>query len=226
MTTLFNFQDNQTYYSCDIFNHTEDMSSVSVYNQRLNYGEAFAYLYRRFGDSPEKRDSYKDLAVYYLSTPLESVVLVVSPHHESYPFNYLVDADTRKKLYQEQKIIRDEFEERFDTWCKENNRIVFSKYNWGNTPEQLEYLRSWLTSNDIKGFEDNNIELPKELSDKFLDEIQNEFMTVRRYYFDNVEDLTAGDFCKQVKSALMVTIKDLLTPVNIRDWQINILGKI
>jgi hypothetical protein len=54
------------------------------------------------------------------------------------------------------------------------------------------------------------------------------FMAVRDWYFDNVENLSnlAGDFHKQVQAALMTTIKDLMTPINIRDWEINILGKI
>lgn len=225
MTTLFKFDENSTYYSPEI---PEDITSAIAYNRNLNYGEAFAYLYRRFGDSPEKGDEYKDLAVYYLSTPLESVALAVFPHRESYPFKCLVDGDTRKKLYQEREIITDAFEERFNAWCKKENKIVFSRYNWQNTPEQLDYLKSWLMLNDLECYAKEDIKLPKELADRFLDELQNKFMTVRHYYSDNIEDLSnlAGDFHKQVQSALMVTIKDLLTPVNIRDTEINILGKI
>lgn len=224
MTTLFKFDDNQRYYSPEI---PEDITAITAYNRNLNYGEAFAYLYRRFGDSPEKRDEYKDLAVYYLSTPLESVALAVFPHHESYPFKCLVDGETRIKLYQEQKILTDEFEERFNIWCRENNKIVFSEYDWQNTPEQLDYLKSWLISNGIEGYENPDVVLPQELADRFLGECQTEFMAVRTWYFDNVENSynLAGDFHKQVQEALMATIKDLLTPVNIRDWEINILGK-
>jgi hypothetical protein len=225
MTTFFKFDENQTYYSPEI---PEDITAAIAYNRNLNYGEAFAYLYRRFGDSPEKRDKYKDLAVYCLSTPLESVALAVFPHHESYPFKCWVDSETRKKLYQESEVIRYEFEERFNAWCKENNKIVFPKYGWKNTPEELEYLKSWLISNNLEIYVDADIKLPKELADKFLNECQVEFVAFRTWYFDNVENVNnlAGDFHKQVQAALMVTIKDLLTPVNIRDWEINILGKI
>lgn len=225
MTTFFKFDEDQTYYSPEI---PCDITAAIAYDRNLNYGEAFAYLYRRFGDSPEKRDEYKDLAVYCLSTPLESVALAVFPHHESYPFKCWVDSETRKKLYQEDKVIGDEFEERFSAWRKENNKIVFSKYGWKNTPEQLDYLKSWLVLNGIKGYENPDVVLPKELADRFLGECQTEFMFVRNWYFDNVENRSnlAGDFHKQVRAALMVTIKDLLTPVNIRDWEINILGKI
>jgi hypothetical protein len=224
-TTLFKFNETQRYYLPEI---PEDITANFAYNRTLNYGEAFAYLYRRFGDSPDKRDSYKDLAVYYLSTPLKSVALVVSPHHEWYPFKCLVDSDTRKKLYQEQKIFIDEFEERFANWCRENNKTVFSKYDWQNTPKQLDYLKSWLILNKIEGYENPDVVLPKELFDQFLAESQDKFVDLRNWYFNNVESLNdlAGDFHKEVQAALMTTIKDLLTPVNIRDWEINILGKI
>lgn len=226
MTTLFKFQENQRYYFPEL---PEDITAIAAYGRTLNYGEAFAYLYRRFGDSSERRDSYKDLAIYYLSTPLESVALAVFPHHESYPFKCLANSDTRNKLYQECEIITDKFEKRFETWCKENNKIVFSKYEWKNTPEQLEHLKSWLILNNLEEcYAEADVELPKELADRFLNECQAEFMAVRNWYFDNVENLSnlTGDFHKQVQAALMTTIKDLMTPINIRDWEINILGKI
>jgi hypothetical protein len=225
MTTLFKFQENQRYYFPEF---PEDITAIAAYGRTLNYGEAFAYLYRRFGDSPERRDSYKDLAVYYLSTPLESVALAVFPHHESYPFKCLADSDTRDKLYQERKIITDKFEKRFETWCKENNKPVFSRYDWENTPEQLDYLKSWLISNSLECYTESDDELPKEVADRFLNQLQDSFMITKAWYFDNVENLSelTGDFHKEVQSALITTIKDLLTPVNIRDWEINILGKI
>jgi hypothetical protein len=225
MTTLFKFQENQEYHSSEIPEH---ISSKNAYGRSLNYGEAFAYLYRRFGDSPERRDTYKDLAVYYLSTPLESVALAVFPHHESYPFKCLTDIDARDKLYQERKIITDKFEERFKTWHRENNKPVFSRYDWKNTPEQLDYLKSWLISNSLECYIESDDELPKEVADRFLNQLQDSFMIARAWYFDNVENLSelTGDFHKEVQSALITTIKDLLTPVNIRDWEINILGKI
>lgn len=225
MTTLFKFEENQKYYFPEF---PEDISSLIAYGQMLNYGEAFAYLYRRFGDSLEPKDSYKDLAVYYLTTPLTSVALTVFPHRESYPFKCLVDSVAKDKLYQERKIITDEFEDRFNSWCKENDKTVFSKYDWQNTDEQLDYLKSWLISNGIEGHENPDAALPEELFDRFLDECQTGFMSIRNWYFDNVESLSnlTGNFHEQVQAALMTTIKDLLAPVNIRDWEINILGKI
>lgn len=225
MTTLFEFDNNQKYFHPEI---PEDISSVIAYGRPLNYGEAFAYLYRRFGDSSDRKDQYKDLGVYYLSTPLDNVALTVFPHHESYPFKCLVDSDARKKLYQEREVIRHKFEERFEDWCKKNNKVVFCRHKWENTPEQLEYLGAWLSANNLGYLTESDDELPKELSDRFLCETQAQFMSVRNYYFGSVENLhdLSGDFHKEVQSALMVTIEDLLTPVNIRDWEINILGKV
>ena len=225
MTSLFSFNENQKYFYPEI---PEDISSAIAYNRVLNYGEAFAYLYRRFGNPSGQEDRYKDLAIYYLTTPMESVALAVFPHHENYPFKCLVSNEVNNRLYQERQVIIDEFEARFNAWCKENNKTVFSRYHWQNTPEQLDYLNSWLIANNLKHYTKTDDELPREIANKFLCESQAEFRSVRDYYFDNVETLRniSGDFHKEVQAALMVTIKDLLTPVNIRDWQINILGKL
>ena len=46
---------------------------------KINYSELFVYMYRRFGPSEFGSDYHKEVVCWYLTTPDENAVLVVTP---------------------------------------------------------------------------------------------------------------------------------------------------
>jgi len=52
----------------------------------INWGELFAYMYRRFGPTEYGSDYHKEIACWYITTPDPNVVLVVTPRPSSIRF--------------------------------------------------------------------------------------------------------------------------------------------
>lgn len=62
-------------------NHGDYFSLLpSLLGKRPDYGRLFAYLFRRFGYPNTGWDDYKELVRYYLSTPLDDMILSVHPY--------------------------------------------------------------------------------------------------------------------------------------------------
>lgn len=64
------------------------------------YGKLFAYLFRRFGPPMTGWDEHKEIACYFLTTPLDGVWLrvVVGSDH---PFGYALSPEVAKQAYEE-----------------------------------------------------------------------------------------------------------------------------
>lgn len=61
-----------------------------------NYGEAFAYLWRRFGPPEIGWDGYKQLVNYYLTTKMKGLYLTCSPYLDdaAISFGFMFDENT------------------------------------------------------------------------------------------------------------------------------------
>jgi hypothetical protein len=69
---------------------------------KVDFGILFAYLFRRFGYPNYGTDSYKSIASYYLTTPMEDVYLWCDPRPcECSMFGYVYTRDLELKVYEE-----------------------------------------------------------------------------------------------------------------------------
>lgn len=199
----------------------------------LNYGEAFAYLFRRFGYPLFGWDGHKTLVNYYLTTPMDGVVLIVEPTVcDVCPCGYMLRKDLdRECIEEESKPFRD-WIDKMHAWAKREHNIEFC--------EMLEQDKEKLKRVWTKWLEEKHPEI--ELANQITDKIEWAFFAEQRHIEEkyaklyeeieprpkNVEiaDLPDTSIRKKCHKALCTTIRDLLTPVNVRDSLINVKGKV
>lgn len=197
-----------------------------------NYGEIFAYLFRRFGYPRFGWDDYKELVTYHLTTPMEGVALTVRPSLSTeLSFGYMLRKDLdRKCIEEESKPFRD-WTNKMHAWTKQEHKVEFCEL-LEQDKEKLE--RVW-----TKWLEEKHPEI-KWTTQELTDKIESEFFADQRQIEDKyaklyeeieprpksieIDDLPDTSIIKKCRKALCTAIEDLLTPVNVRDSLINIKG--
>jgi len=167
----------------------------------INYGEAFAYLFRRFGFSAFGCDDFKDLVKYILTSPVEDTFLVVKPNTATdISFAYLVPDKIYGEILREDSTPVIEWRSCFRNWAKERHDITFRIDEFGSVAEEDE--EKW---NQYKSLFEHEHPFPERTPWEKLPETSRTYQTAK---------------------ALRATITDLLAPVYIRDWYINICGRV
>lgn len=210
-----------------------DKDAKEILGGEINYGEAFAYLFRRFGYPRSGWDDYKALVHYYLSTPMDGVVLIVEPNvFDVCPFGYLLRKDLdRECIEEERKPFRD-WIDKMHAWTKREHNVEFC--------EMLEQDKEKLKRVWTKWLEEKHPEI--EWAKQVTDKIEREFFADQRRIEDKyaklyeeieprpkkieIADLPDTSIRKKCHKALCVAIEDLLTPVNVRDVLITIKGQV
>ena len=77
--------------------------AASTFSDELCYGKLFAYLFRRFGPPMAGWDHYKEIACYYLTTPMDGVWLRVIVRSQN-PFGYALSLEVEKLLCKEHRL--------------------------------------------------------------------------------------------------------------------------
>lgn len=169
----------------------------------IDWGRATTYMLRRFGLPNLGHDDYKEIARWLITTPIDGLFLtfISRPHHTSLLFGYVVSKalDARAKML--------EMAQREDRW----NAYV----DW---------------SNRMRGE-------PPPGSDQTLDNYPGPYDTPeKRRALADEQDAIFGAFeqdsprpappseIDEMNNALRVALRDLLTPVGVRDQDINIIG--
>jgi hypothetical protein len=209
-----------------------DKDAKEILDGNIIYGETFAYLFRRFGYPRFGWDDYKTLVHYYLSTPMDGVVLIVEPNAFGIcPFGYLLRKDLDIKCYEEERKPITEWFDRLYTWVKKEHDKEFYDVLGGDTEGIQKTWINWLSfsypnitkNGDVtKEIQSEFFNIQWKLREKYMNlykEIEN---TPKRN--DKITDLPDTSIRKKCYEALCTAIKDLLTPVNIRDVLINIKG--
>lgn len=198
----------------------------------INAGEVLIYLFRRFGYPRFGWDGLKQLVMYRLTTPIPGVILLVEPAVTgAFTFGYLLRKDISESYSEEEtKPHRNQYT-RFETWTKETKGIETIHMYYEPDNEKLQRVwRKWVTSNKNTDFEDRTI-----AEKTFIDEQHKITETLLNEYTSEIEpfpnrtrleDLPDDSIRKQCHIALCNAIKDLLSPVCVRDVMINIRGEV
>lgn len=211
-----------------------DKDAKKILSGKINYGEAFAYLFRRFGYPRFGWDGYKTLVHYYLSTPMDGVVLIVEPNAFGVcPFGYILRKDLDIKCYEEEHKPITEWFERLYTWVKKEHDIEFYDVLGGDKKRIQKTWINWLS------FRYPNVTKDGDVTEEMQSEFFNIQWKLREKYVnlykeienlpkrdDEIMDLPDTSIRKKCYKALCTSIKDLLIPVNIRDVLINIKGRV
>jgi len=62
--------------------------------ETATYGSLFAYMYRRFGITEHESGTHDEIATWFITTPIETVALCVSPHPTGieWSFRYAIES--------------------------------------------------------------------------------------------------------------------------------------
>jgi hypothetical protein len=172
---------------------------------QVNYGELFAYLFRRFGYPVYGWDGYKALVKYVLTTPLKDMWLSIIPYpgHNDLTFSFLVKQDVRFFVVDWERADIGEWERRRLAWYLDR----FGKPDWADELCKSvgdEVAKQFFDS--MKPFED-----------------EHDRPGFRRRV-RNIEEWATDDPLKPYAQAAVVALGDLSRPVRVRDWAISAFG--
>lgn len=160
--------------------------------------------------------------------------------------SYRVKKEIESRLHDENRSPRFQYRVRLRDWALKNHGVtLFDMCEWAETPEQHKVLLQWLRQNHkaesdpgVDGLDTNVLENhysttmdDRAILQSFWDFLQEQ----NQLYWDLYQSvevappcdalIESGSLRDKVVNALRAAINDLLQPVNVRDWQINCLGR-
>ncbi len=197
---------------------------------KLNAGDVFMYLFRRFDYPKFGWDDQKQLVIFRITTPMPGVILMVEPPvTDAFTFGYILRKDIAEAYAEEDRKPFTERYERFEAWALEKGIETMHIYLEPDNEKLQRVWQTWCVANAVNEFETQ-------------DEAQKTFMDEQaRITQDLLEEYVAVEPCTdpipltdrmddsimmQVHIALCDTIRDLLRPVHVKDVMINIQGKV
>jgi hypothetical protein len=175
-----------------------------VFGEEMEAAQLFLYLFRRFGPPIDADDEYKIAAAYCLTTPRDDTFLRIAIHGSNSTgihFGYAVTHEIGDRLRAEDNEYQKSWHQEKDAWFAANGIVIpdasFETY-WSKEGDQI-----------------------REDYQKALDAYCAAHPGKREELYDPPVPLKT-----EVNEALLVTIRDLQRPVNIRDIYFNPLGRI
>jgi hypothetical protein len=175
-----------------------------VFGEKMEAAQLFFYLYRRFGPPIDADDDYKIAATYSLTTPRDDTFLRIAIHgsdRTSIHFGFAVTHEIGDRLRTEDDEYHKAWHAAKAAWFAANGIVIpdvsFGTY-WSKEGDQI-----------------------REDHQKALDAYCAAHPGKREELYDPPAPLKT-----EVNEALLVTIRDLQRPVNIRDIYFNPLGRI
>jgi hypothetical protein len=197
---------------------------------KLNGGDTFIYLFRRFGYPRFGWDDQKQLVLYRITTPMPGVILLIEPDVTgAFTFAYILRKDIAEAYAEEDRKPFTERYKRFEAWAIAKGIETIHTYYEPDNDKLQRVWRTWTAAN-----EDNDFETQNEAEQTFYNE-QAEITATLLKEYAKIEpyakpiplmDQPDNSIMKQCHMALCKTIKDLLRPVHVRDVMINIKGKV
>ncbi|MBC2746206.1 MAG: hypothetical protein HF975_04220 [ANME-2 cluster archaeon] len=196
----------------------------------LDPGSVFIYVFRRFGYPHFGWDGDKTLVAYYITTPMDGVVLQVRPDVTgSGTFGYLLNEDQNRACLEEEETPSIEWFGRLNAWSLETHNIKLLR-PFEKDEHKIQMIWDiWCENN--QDLEVNDV---SEAQTIFFDE-QYELTEKYTQQYTEIEPLPKTiplterpdtSTMKQCHTALCGAINDLKRPVYIRDLLINITGKL
>lgn len=198
----------------------------------VEYGNLFAYLFRRFGYPRMDWDDHKELVAYILTTKIKGVYLDCSPRPSGlrHSFGYLLSKEINKECMVERFANVLARHELFLKWQSENNKEITTSFGWPESEEHHKIaVQNWYDKHPAwQGIDGGEVE--RDLFFQYNREIehqqQNEYNIVDPYIYEDEMNFEKGSLRYKINEALKETIKDLLRPVWVRDVPITPYGVI
>ena len=206
-------------------------SAAEMITGKLDAGDVFMYLFRRFGYPKFGWDDQKQLVVYRLTTPMPGVILIVEPNVTgAFLFGYIMRKDIAEAYAEEDRKPFTERYERFEAWAMKEKGIETIHLFYEPDREKLNRVwRAWAIVNEIRDFK-SRVDVEQTFYNEqagITETLLKEYLKIEPYAKQTaLKDLSEGSIRKQVHIALCNTITDLLRPVYVRDVMINIVGAV
>lgn len=205
--------------------------------ESLNYGNLFAYLFRRFGFPNAGHDNYKQLCKYRLTTPIPGMLLQVTPYAagtSSISFHFFVSNGVSKKLDDYQHRDRNAWKQRMMDWVEANNLLPewISKYALDCSKrygEEITWRQAFSTMGYFTLCDDDD---PQKYVGDWYSDIVNRYKDIElepSINYQKSQDFREWpdeDPAKAYFQAAYETLLDLKRPVSVRDININAFGKV
>jgi len=207
----------------------------NMIGEKVEYGPLFAYLFRRFGYPNTGWDDYKELTRYYLSTPLDDMVLRVAPYigdTSEITFSFLVPESANRTIdnydQRDQQAYRQRMLDWIDAnatipaWMGECIELVRKDFNGqaASWREAFKYLPLFSYDSKRSG---------RKKWSAWHDAILKQYAAVEavpsmNYRSANYEEWPDDDPLKRYVQAAKVAFDDLKRSVRVRDGAINAFG--
>ena len=230
--------------------HIEDSLSLglsdpiisSVFGDEINYGNLFAYCFRRFGYPAVGWDDYKQLVVYYLTTPSPDLMLEIQPYAgnvASINFGFMVREEIHNEISAFDRRDKDAWYKRsaewaekrglpdwMDEWVSFRNSQICRLYHCAEAKTWQETAK-WLLPT---GEAESDLFKQTTRASIFFRQLDADYALIEPYPGGlqrpaNHDIWVDDDPLKPLASAAISALKDLLTPVFVRDIPINALGQ-
>lgn len=217
---------------------------ANVCGDEIDYGKLFAYCFRRFGYPDRGWDDYKELVSYYLTTPHPDLVLNITPYVGNtsvITLRFYVERDASKAIEAYARRDRQSWEQRLFDWA-ENQGLPDWMPEWMNI-YNTEYreacpgvpvAENWRQVINFPYALGEKGSRPYELTSRvseFRNKLHEDYCKVEAwpdYYMRpaNVQDWNDDDPLKPFALAAIEALKDLRSPVGVRDQSINAFGEV
>jgi hypothetical protein len=192
-----------------------------------DYGQIFAYLFRRFGFPRFGCDPHKQLVEYILTTPMEGVLLTASPGSDTWlSFGHLLSPDLFRATISEEQAEIAQWHSGLEAWAAKQGITLLNR--WDDPPHPgLEEIKSrWLAEHHP------GAEIAEAIMEEFWGAQEAIYEARAQEYRDSAGPLPSpfeyppDSLRERCNQALRVAIADLLRPVFVRDVLINICGPV
>lgn len=210
-----------------IFDLTEPAEQILG---RLDPGQVFIYLFRRFGYPRFGWDDVKELVTYHLTTPVDGVVLTVRPNvTRSGTFGYMLREDLDHSCEDEYMAPSIEWYRQCEAWALKEHGIEILRIFEQDTDKIQRVWDKWASDKEDKDFDDQAA-----VNKAFLEDQATIRDKYTRQYKDiepfpqriSIQDRDDNSIMKQCYTALCDTIRDLERPVYVKDVLIDITGEL
>ena len=182
-----------------------------------NAGDAFIYLFRRFGYPRFGWDGDKQLVRYHITTPLAGVMLVVEPNVTGGgTFGYTLRDDIDKACTEEEQKPSRDWGYQCSAWVLKTKGIEILLPFEQNDAKLQRVWKVWAASHEYNEFEDwkaCNVAFYTEQANICIEYMDRYESINPRPCLPRVEDRSDDSIMKQCWNALCASIKDMLRPV-------------
>lgn len=224
--------------------YLSDPIIASICGDDIDYGKLFAYCFRRFGYPDRGWDDYKELVSYYLTTPHPDMALHITPYvgnTSAISLRFVVEYEAGRTIEAYAQRDRHAWEKRLFDWAEEQGLP-----DW--MPEWMEiYNAEYREAFPEVPLADNwrqVINFPYALGEKgsrpyeltsrvaeFRKKLHEDYCKIESWpdYYKrpaNVQDFNDDDPLKPFALAAIEALKDLRSPVGVRDQSINAFGEV